>query len=603
MIVSLTSRLNCVQYWHTGSQKELQPSRRVARTIGRIVGLVVLTATAFALVGWPMAMVLHAAWQERGVPEPGLSLAPQQASLALQTFWLVVCTLAIALLIGVPVGLALFRTDVPGRSLGRLFVLLPALVPIELQATAWLAAAGPQGAARALGLPIELNGLLGAAWVHAMAAIPWVVALVGVAASIVEAELEEDCLLVAGPVRTMWHVTLRRSAGVVVAAGLFVAVNTAGEMAVTDLLRVRTYAETVYTEFALAGRAGAATATAVPGLAVWFALVALAGWLVARRVPQDVQALFARRPVFQLGCGRWAAFACVLLVVAATFAIPVGSLVWRTGVEYPRPAVLATESGMTRDAAGSNGVQRAVGLRWTAASFGENFIRSARSARDSLFLSLRVAAATALVSVLAAWPLAVFARQSRAGQWLAFLVAGLLVALPGPVLGIGVTLALRWPVTWWGGEPAVAGLVARVCSEVAASPIVLVWLNSLRTLPFALAVLWPIERLVNRALVEAAATDGATPLRRLWHVEFPSCRLAIVAAAFVCSVLAIGELAGSVIVYPAGYDPLSVRIFNLAHRGLENQLAGICLVLLGAAAAGSGAVYLCLRLTVSRIKE
>jgi ABC-type Fe3+ transport system permease subunit len=219
-------------------------------------------------------------------------------------------------------------------------------------------------------------------------------------------------------------------------------------------------------------------------------------------------------------------------------------------------------------------------------------------------LSLKVAAGTALVTVPLAWLLAMIACHGRVGRWLVAATACLLFALPGPVLGIGLTLALGRPTAWWGSSSdSVGGQIALWCRSVADSPAVLVWLHTLRTLPFALAVIWPVLRLVNRSLVEAAAIDGAGAWSRFWHVDLPACRVAVLAAGLACAVLSIGELSGSVIVTPPGLQPLSVRIFSFAHFGLESHLAGICLVLLGVAAAGSLAVLLSLRWTVRSLRE
>jgi iron(III) transport system permease protein len=598
--------------------------------VARIAASAVLVALMFVLIVWPLAMVFHAAWEARGVAEPGrtgelqsTSLATskgakkdigksvrtperRRASLGANTAALVLLTLSIALPLGVASALAVFRTDTPGRSILSLLILLPALLPVDLHATAWLATLGPQGVVLAIGLPIELKGLVGAAWIHAMASIPWVVAVVGVAVSVVEAELEEDCLLLVGPIRTMWHVTLGRSIGAVVAAALIVAVLAAGEMAVTDLLQVRTYAETIYTEFAIAARVGAATATAVPGLAVWLVLVAVAGWLVVQRVPLDAQALFTRRPVFRLGSLRWMAMGFCAVVLAGTLVIPAASLVWRTGLKYATRAPSAEKTNSLTSTAESSAALAtdSTSPHWSAAAFAENLVRSARSARDQVKLSLVVAAATAIVTVPLALLLALIARHGRVGRWLVAGTACLLFAMPGPVLGIGLTLALGRPTAWWGtSADSVGGQVALGCRSVADSPAVLVWLHSLRTLPFALAVIWPVLRLVNRSLVEAAAIDGAGAWSRFWHVDLPACRGAVLAAGLACAVLSIGELSGSVIVTPPGLQPLSVRIFSFAHFGLESHLAGICLVLLGVAGVGSLAVLLSLRWTVRSLRK
>ena len=47
------------------------------------------------------------------------------------------------------------------------------------------------------------------------------------------------------------RVTLRRALGAIAAAALAVAVLTAGDMTVTDLLQVRTYAEEAYLQYSL----------------------------------------------------------------------------------------------------------------------------------------------------------------------------------------------------------------------------------------------------------------------------------------------------------------------------------------------------------------
>ena len=58
--------------------------------------------------------------------------------------------------------------------------------------------------------------------VHALAALPWVILIVGVGLCAVEPELEESALLDYGPGRVLLHVTLRRALGAIAAAALAV---------------------------------------------------------------------------------------------------------------------------------------------------------------------------------------------------------------------------------------------------------------------------------------------------------------------------------------------------------------------------------------------
>ena len=82
-----------------------------------------------------------------------------------------------------------------------------------------------------------------------MAALPWVAAIIGLAARQVEPQLEEAALLDAPAWHVFWHVTLPITPAIGLAA-LWVALLVATDMTVTDLYQVRTYAEEVYTEFA-----------------------------------------------------------------------------------------------------------------------------------------------------------------------------------------------------------------------------------------------------------------------------------------------------------------------------------------------------------------
>jgi iron(III) transport system permease protein len=53
----------------------------------------------------------------------------------------------------------------------------------------------------------------------------------------------------------------------------------------------------------------------------------------------------------------------------------------------------------------------------------------------------------------------------------------------------------------------------------------------------------------------------------------------LLAAAWLAFIIAIGELAATVLVMPPGVSTLSIRIFGLLHYGAEDQVAALCLTL------------------------
>ena len=228
---------------------------------------------------------------------------------------------------GVALAVLLFRTDVWGRR-PLLFLLgLAAFVPLPLHATAWLGAFGNAGRMQAIGVRPILVGRFGVAVISALAALPWVVLLSGVGLRLVEPELEEGALL-DWPAWRVWSgVTLRRSLGAVAAAALSVAVLAAGDMTVTDLLQVRTYAEEAYIQFTLGNGPASASAVAIPPLLVLGAVVMLVGRSLSRHAPRRLASAFERSKTWRLGRWRVPLGAFLVALVGNIVALPLYSLI------------------------------------------------------------------------------------------------------------------------------------------------------------------------------------------------------------------------------------------------------------------------------------
>jgi iron(III) transport system permease protein len=105
----------------------------------------------------------------------------------------------------------------------------------------------------------------------------------------------------------------------------------------------------------------------------------------------------------------------------------------------------------------------------------------------------------------------------------------------------------------------------------------------LRTLPYALLVLWPALRTLPEMYLDAAAIEGYDRWGRAWHVALPLTRPAIIAAWGVAFALALGELPAANITAPASRTTLlAVRVWELLHTGVESRLAGVGLIMLAA---------------------
>ena len=518
------------------------------------------------LLGWPvLATVLAAMGKTPGQTGGGLiaplapgseaARVPRPLRLAATSIVVVLGTEAIALPLGVPLAFLLFRTDLWGRRVGIALAALLAFVPLPLVATAWLGALGNAGRTQALGLGPILTGRWGAAFIQAMAALPWIVLLGGVGLRAVEPELEEAALLDLPAWRVLVQVTLRRSAGALAGAALAVAVITAGDMTITDLLQVRTYAEEAYVQYQLGHGPEAAAAVTLLPLLVLGTLVALMarGLLGAERA--RLASAVGRGKVWRLERWRVPLGLFVALTAGPIVALPLYSLVWW---------------------AGRVGGQAAMGQgpHWSLGGLAGTLRAALADAAGSLLFSMVWSALAATATVVLAWALAWVSRVP--GVWRGVVVASvaLTLATPGPVVGMALVLAyIRIPV---------------VCD----SPLLIVLADVVRTLPFALLVLWPGLRTIPPAWLDAAAVDGYGTWAQIRRVAVPATRDPLLAAWGVSFALALGELPATNLVAPPGTMPLTVLIWSLLHSGVESQLAGVALIMLAAiAAAGTLAVW------------
>jgi iron(III) transport system permease protein len=484
-------------------------------------------------------------------------------TLVLNTVGLTAATCAVSLPLGTALAWLLVRTDLPGRRGGLTIVGLLPFVPLYLLAAAWQAGFGLQGWCMLSASDSAWLARWGAAvWIHALAAVPWVALIVGTGLRLVEAELEEQALLDGSPRQVFFRVTLRGALPAVAVAALWTATVTAGEMTVTDLFVIRTYAEEVYTRAAVELAPRDALRAALPGMAVIALLVAAGLALCAKLAPRDRPASLQRARVFALGRMRTPAvlFAAVMLLLLV--AVPLGNLLYQAGVR-----VTQTETGWLRS--------------W---SLGKCLLVIAEAPwrnRREFGWSLLIGPCAATAAVAAAAALAWWARRGglRALAVLALTVACL--AVPGPVLGLTVIAVLNRPEWPW--------LFHLYDHSILAPWLVL----SLRALPAATLILWHAFRTIPADVLESAALDGAGPLARMWHIVLPLRIGAIAVAWLVALAVALGDLAASILVLPPGVATIATHLFGLLHFGVEDRAAGMSLALLGLlVAVGAAARWL-----------
>jgi iron(III) transport system permease protein len=472
------------------------------------------------------------------------------AVLASRQLWLLLATslvraavvTAAAIAVGVPFGVIIARTDAPGRLAAFVFHLLPALVPPYLLALGWVHLVGRSGIFASEAGASLLFSEIGVIAVLALAFAPLVTALTALGAWGMDAALEDAARTMAAPARVLLAIVLPGAAPAIAIAAILVFALAVSELGVPMFLGVDAYSAAVFAR--LGGIDSApeeAVALALPLVGVAWLLVAVERRLIGSR---DYAVLGlggrARRP---LPLGGWrmpAALACAL--AAALGMAPLAAL-----------AVRAALGGGFADLPD-----------WIGGSLGVSAIAA-------------VAAATAILAI--GVPLAHALVRGRPGARLLDAVAILGFVTPAAVLGVGLIQTWNRPATGWlYGSLAIVilGFVARYTAV------------GLRTCASVFAQSSP-------RLEESGAVLGAGYLRRLARLVVPLHARGLAAAWLLALIFCLRDLESAILVYPAGRDPLMVRIFTLEANGPEAVVAA-----LGCAQAGTIALALVALALVAR---
>lgn len=507
-----------------------------------------------------------------------LVMGPRVRGITLDTLYLSGAATAIAMLPGVLAAVVLTKTNCPARRwmLAAFAVML--FIPLFVHAGGWMGALGVGGWLVAVSPSGEshawMDGWTGAIWIHAMAAVPWIVCITSAALLRVPAELEETALLAMPARRVLATVTLRAALPGIAIAAVWTAVSIAAEMTVTDFFQIRTFAEEVYTT---AAAGGFPTDKLSPGdnllvdQASWAwaryaglvtGVVLLAGTMLWVLVPvvsslaTHADSTAEHRWQWRPARGRWQLFFVPLGVLLLVAALPIAALVYKAGL-----GALETDGGWQRAWQLSKLLAELLG------AMGHHW----RELLQTLGLGAAVATTATLVGCLLGWHL----RTSRRTPWVVLVVFAFAMSVPGPILGIMTIKLLNHPL-----DSPLAWLT-RAYDRTLLAP----WLvQTIRFAPVASLIMAAGFATVPRLLIDAARTDGARWFARFWRIGVLQVLPQVLSTWLATFALSAGELSASVLVMPPGPPTLTIRLFGLLHYGVEDRVSAMSLVLLAAVA-------------------
>jgi len=460
------------------------------------------------------------------------------------TLGLVIAVTSGALLTGVTMAFLTERTDLPGKKIFRWMLAMPLAIPAYIGGIVHLALLRPRGGVipklleDVFGQPVPTPsplGFWGAAFILTLFMYPYVYLLSGAAFRTLHASLEEASRVFGRtPIQTLFQVTLPALRPGLTAGALLVALDILAEYGTVALLRYETFSSAIFVQ--LSGRYDRSAASVLSGILVILAIGIL--WselrLQGRARFTQMESNWRPAPLMTLGKWRIPPFLLVLGVVSASLLLPVGVLfVWSI------QAFLDPETMSMLFHTGSQG-------------FGSYVWNSLWSSTAAAFIAVLLSLPVGLLSIR--YPNQVSKFISRVCQ------VG--YAIPGVVIALSLVL-----------------LINRFLPFLYATPFVVVIAYVLRHMPQAVRASESALGQLSPSLEEASRVMGRTSLQTLIQVTLPLILPGLLAGGSLVFLTSLKELPATLLLRPAGFDTLAVRVWVWAGEGFYFQAAPAALLL------------------------
>ena len=450
-----------------------------------------------------------------------------------------------ALLIGVSMAWLTERSDLRGRVVFRWLLAMPLAIPAYIGGMVHLALMRPRGGLiprlleqlfdRPIPTPTPL-GLTGAAFILILFTYPYVYLLSGAAFRSLNSSIEEASRMMGRtPWQTFWTVTLPTLRPGLLAGTLLVTLDVLAEYGTVALLRYETFSSAIFVQ--LSGRYDRSAAAVLSGVLVTLAIAIL--WTELRLQGQanftQMQSGWRPAPPTPLGYWQLPSVLLTLLVVTTSLAVPLAMLTYWTVEASLDPELFSTV------------------MRSGSQHFG-HFVWN----------SLWTSSLAAVVAVILSLGPALFAvsHPSRISTALArFCQIG--YALPGVVVALSLVL-----------------LVNQLLPFLYATPLVVVIAYTLRHMPQAVRASEAALRQLSPSLQEASRILGRTPLQTFREVTLPLIFPGLLSGGALVFLTSLKELPATLLLRPAGFDTLAVRIWVWVQDGFYIQAAPAALSLI-----------------------
>ncbi|MBF0479033.1 MAG: iron ABC transporter permease [Candidatus Omnitrophica bacterium] len=420
----------------------------------------------------------------------------------------------LGVILGVPLGFLISRTNIFLKGAAQYLVFLPVLIPEYIAAMAWSS------------MFPAISNPWGVIWVLGLAYCPFVCLLTIAGLSTIDRKLEEQALLVTHPLNVIKRITIPLITPFMVTGALFVFIFSIANYGVPALLRVNTYPLEIFIQFSALYNSNLAVLSCLPLLLITMGLMIICYFVMKDKFYISFEGISSSAAKIQLKKSRiW-------------FSIFVWLIIFVSGI---LPLIILIK---------------------TAGSF-DSYLAVLKTSTPAIWTSFGLSTLGATLCVILGFYLAYFLeRVSAKGKIILDIATLLPLALPPVVLGIGLIELWNQPTTsciYSSFLIVIIGLIARF-------------------IPFSVRILASCFKQLNPNMEDAASLNGIGFFRETFQILLPLTKQGLAASWAICFIFCMGELGMTLLVVPPGYETLGNKIYTLLHYGVGKFTAALSVV-------------------------
>ncbi len=451
--------------------------------------------------------------------------------LLLNSFVIGILTVVISLLIGIPVSFFLARTNIPFKNIFFTAFLIPIFIPPYIYAVAWKNILGKHGILDKLFSQSEIttafiNSIAGAAFVLSLAFLPITILFLTNTLKNADQATEEAAQLEAGKFNVFLHITLPLIRPAILSSSILIFVLSISEFAVPMFLGVNVFTTEIFTRFSAFYNYGYAVALSVPLILITL-LIMFFEYRQLRFISfSNSDNNFQRSKPVELAGKKIPAVLFLTAIIFFLVFLPLGIIFYNS---FPLTS----------------------------------YSKAFNSAEDGIIISLFNSLVGALLITAFGFMCAFLAVRKKKNIF--DLMPMLVFAVPSVILGIG--LIQLWNRGIFANIIYNTFLIVQI-GYLAKYLIVSTRLfsNSLKQIP--------------ESVEEAAVIDGANQFQIFQKIILPLLTPTIFISIIISLIFCFGELALTIIVYPAGGATLPIRLFTIMANSPENVSSAMSIILL-----------------------